>query len=89
MQKGIRESEYLEEYLCDNHTLQLAIRDTFDKVEGMQRLLKKCKDLAKMTHQTSSSRLVEKQGNSFKLPHKRKNAKNIRCPSAEKVLNQI
>ena len=54
MQKGIRESEYLEEYLCDNHTLQLAIRDTFDKVEGMQRLLKKCKDLAKMTHQSTS-----------------------------------
>ena len=54
MQKGIRESGYLEEYLCDNHTLQLVIKDTFDQVEGMKRLLKKCKDLAKMTHQSTS-----------------------------------
>ena len=54
MQKAIRESQYLEEYLCDNHTLQLAIRDTFEQVEGMKRLLKKCKDLAKMTHQSTS-----------------------------------
>ena len=54
MQKAIRESAYLEEYLCDNHTLQLAIHDTFEHVEGMKRILKKCKDLAKMTHQSSS-----------------------------------
>lgn len=54
MQKGIRESVYLDEYFCDNHTLQLCIKDTFDKVEGMRRLLKKCKDLAKMTHQSTS-----------------------------------
>ena len=54
MIKGIRESEYLEEYLCDNHTLQLVIKDTFDQVEGMKRLLRKCKDLAKMTHQSTS-----------------------------------
>ena len=32
MQKGIRESAYLEEYLCDNHTLQLSVKDTFDEV---------------------------------------------------------
>ena len=44
----------MEEYLCDNHTLQLVIKDTFDQVEGMKRLLKKCKDLAKMTHQSTS-----------------------------------
>ena len=41
MQKAIRESAYLEEYLCDNHTLQLAIHDTFEHVEGMKRILKK------------------------------------------------
>ena len=29
-------------------------KDTFDQVEGMKRLLKKCKDLAKMTHQSTS-----------------------------------
>ena len=54
MQKGIRESGYLEEYLCDNHTLQLVIKNTFDQVEGMKRLLKKWRDLAKMTHQSTS-----------------------------------
>ena len=29
MQKVFRESVHLEEYLCDNYTLQLAMRDTF------------------------------------------------------------
>ena len=54
MQKAIRESIYLEQYLCDNHTLQLVIRDTFKAVRGMEDLLKKTKELAKMTHQSSS-----------------------------------
>ena len=30
MQKAIRESAYLDEYLCDNHTLQLAIREVIN-----------------------------------------------------------
>ena len=54
MQKAIRESLYMEQYLCDTHTLQLAIRDTFEAVPGMKRLMKKTKDLAKMTHQSAS-----------------------------------
>ena len=40
--------------MCDNHTLQLVIRDTFKAVRGMEDLLKKTKELAKMTHQSSS-----------------------------------
>ena len=54
MQKAIRESIYLEQYLCDNHTLQLVIRDTFEAFMGMKDLLKKTKDLSKITHQSSS-----------------------------------
>ena len=40
MQKVIRVCANLEEYLCDNHTLQLAMRDTFVQVYGMKRILK-------------------------------------------------
>ena len=29
-------------------------RDTFEQVDGMKRILKKCKDLAKMSHQSTS-----------------------------------
>ena len=54
MQKAIRESLYLEQYLCDTHTLQLSIRDCFEAVQGMKKLLTKTKDLAKMTHQSTS-----------------------------------
>ena len=54
MQKAIRESLYMEQYLCDTHTLQLTIRDTFEAVQGMKKLLTKTKDLAKMTHQSTS-----------------------------------
>ena len=54
MQKAIRESLYMEQYLCDTHTLQLAVRATFEAVAGMKRLLAKTKDLAKMSHQSTS-----------------------------------
>ena len=54
MQKAIRESVYTEQYLCDTHTLQLAVRATFEAVPGMKRLLTKTKDLAKMSHQSTS-----------------------------------
>ena len=30
------------------------MRDCFEQVEGMKRLLRKCKDLAKMTHQSTT-----------------------------------
>ena len=54
MQKAIRESNYLQQYLCDNHTLALVVKDCFDAVPGMKRLLTKTKELAKMTHQSAS-----------------------------------
>ena len=54
MQKAIRESNYLQQYLCDNHTLALVVKDCFDAVPGMKRLLTKTKELAKITHQSAS-----------------------------------
>ena len=45
---------YLTQYLCDIHTLQLSIEDTFAEVEGMAEVLKKCKALAKLTHTSTT-----------------------------------
>ena len=45
----------LLEYTCDLHTFQLAISDTFKNVFGMKAALKKCKDIAKLTHQSTTA----------------------------------
>ena len=50
MIKSIRESVYLMQYLCDIHTLQLAINDAFKDVDGMNNVLNKSKALAAFTH---------------------------------------
>ena len=58
---AIRLSQYLHQYLCDNHTMQLAVGDTFKaSVSGarMTEVLAKSKDLAKLTH-TSGPALKE------------------------------
>ena len=47
MKVAIRESQYLTEYNCTIHSLQLAVNDTFKKVSGMKAVLKKSKKLAK------------------------------------------
>ena len=53
--KSIQESNHLIQYLCDIHTLQLVIEDTFKAVEGMSEVLKKCKGLAKLTHTSTTA----------------------------------
>ena len=53
MKLGIKLTPGLEQYLCDNHTLELANGDTFKKVEGMSNMLKKSKGLSKFTHQSN------------------------------------
>ena len=47
--------QLLIQYLCDIHTLQLVIEDTFKAVEGMSEVLKKCKGLAKLTHTSTTA----------------------------------
>ena len=39
--------------MSDNHTLELAVGDTFKNVDGMRNVLKKCRALAKFTHQSN------------------------------------
>ena len=53
MKLGIKLTVGLDQYLCDNHTLELAVGDTFKNVDGMRNVLKKCRALAKFTHQSN------------------------------------
>jgi adenylate kinase len=55
---AIKLSKYLEVYYCDLHTMQLAIRDSFKDVPGINNLLKKTKKMAKFT--TKSSKAMDK-----------------------------
>ena len=50
MRVAIRESAYLEELNCGIHTLSLAVGDTFKDVQGMTKVLKRAKKLAKYAH---------------------------------------
>ena len=53
MIKSIRESIYLQQYLCDIHTLQLGINDAFKDVDGMSNVLNKSTALAAFTHKSN------------------------------------
>lgn len=53
MKVAIRESEYLTEYNCTIHTIQLAVNDTFNNVTGMKTVLDKSKAIAKYCHQST------------------------------------
>ena len=50
---GIKLSRHLKQYLCDIHTLELGVKDTFKNVSGMKALLKKTRAIAKFTHQST------------------------------------
>ena len=47
---GIRLSQHLKQYLCDIHTLELAVKGTFKNVHGMKAVLKKTKAIGTFTH---------------------------------------
>ena len=40
---------------CNNHTLQLAIEDTFSDCDGMNDVLQKCKNIASMMHKSAKT----------------------------------
>ena len=42
---GIKLSLHLNQYLCDIHTIELAVKDTFKNVPGVKILLKKNKSI--------------------------------------------
>ena len=59
---GIKLSKYLKQYLCDIHTLELAVKNTFKKTLGMSGVLKKTKAIGKFTHQsTVANHALEKE----------------------------
>ena len=72
MHVAIRESKYLEELNCGIHTISLAVSDTFKDVQGMKKVLKRAKKLAKYAHSEGPMRqlktAVESSGLKFKKP---------------------
>ena len=72
MHVAIRESHYLEELNCGIHTISLAVSDTFKDVQGMKKVLKKAKKLAKYAHTEGPMKqlksAVEAGGLKFRKP---------------------
>ena len=72
MKLGIKLSMYLKQYLCDIHTLELAVKDTFKNVPGMKRVTKKCKAIGKFTHQsTVANSVLKKEAKKEKIKFKK------------------
>ena len=53
MKLGIKLTPGLDQYLCDIHTVELCLGDTYKVVEGMTNVLKKSRALSKFTHQSN------------------------------------
>ena len=53
MKLAVKLSKRLNQYLCNNHILQCAVRDSFGMTAGMDDALQTCKDLASLTHQST------------------------------------
>ena len=47
---AIKQSRHLKQYLCSIHTLELCVKGTFTKVQGMKSVLKKTKSIGTFTH---------------------------------------
>ena len=56
---GIKLSLHLNQYLCDIHTIELCVKDTFKNVPGVKILLKKTRALAKFVKKSPT--LAEKE----------------------------
>ncbi|XP_065668088.1 uncharacterized protein LOC136088319 [Hydra vulgaris] len=62
MKLAVKLSKRLDQYLCNNHILQCAVRDSFGMTAGMDDALQTCKDLASLTHQsTVAAELLESE----------------------------
>ena len=91
MKVGIKESQYLTEYNCTIHTLQLAVNDSFKQVPGMKAVLRKSKKLARFCKK-SPPRMkelkiaVEASGLKFRKP---KNPGQTRWDSQYDSMNSI
>lgn len=70
----------LLQHLCENHTMELAVGDTFKNVDGMSNVLKKTKALAKLTHDSCKAlEELKKEAKKEKVPFRKlKNPPNTR-----------
>ena len=69
---GIKLSLYLSQYLCDIHTLELAVKDCFKNTQGMSEVVKKCKAIGKFMHQsTEATKKVKNQAIKDKIVFKK------------------
>jgi hypothetical protein len=53
MKLGIKLTPGLDQYLCDIHTIELCLGDTYKVVESFNNVLKKSRGMAKFTHQSN------------------------------------
>ena len=91
MKLGIKLTPGLDQYFCDIHTLELAVGDTFKKVEGMTNVLKKTKALAKFTNQSSVALdELKKEAAKEKIPFRKlKNPPETRWSGRFENLNSV
>ncbi|XP_065642346.1 E3 SUMO-protein ligase ZBED1-like [Hydra vulgaris] len=62
MKLAVKLSKRLDQYLCNNHILECAVRDSFGMTAGMDDALQIGKDLASLTHQsTVAAELLESE----------------------------
>ena len=52
---GIKMSEFLKEYTCDIHKLELVIKDALKKTPGMDKIIKKTKKIGKYANKSSTA----------------------------------
>ena len=50
---AIKLSRHMNQYLCDNHNLELCVKDTLKNVHGMKVVLTKSRGLSKFTHKST------------------------------------
>ena len=65
---GIKLSMHLNQYLCNIHTIELAVKNTFNNVPGVKVLLKKTRALAKFVKKspTAAEKELKKDSNRTK-----------------------
>lgn len=84
-------SAHLTQYLCDIHTLELCVKDTFDNTPGMKMILKKTKKLAKFTHKsTVAARELKREAKKQDIPFRKiANPPNTRWSGRLKNLSSV
>ena len=65
-------SDHLSQHLCDIHTLELCVKDSFNNTPGMKTILKKTKKLAKFVHKsTVAARELKREAKKQNIPYRK------------------